>query len=375
MPGQRRIIYLGWQGFGNFGDDLLHDTWKGALADPLELQAPVTRRAYLKAAPKVIGQRMSLTGAERIILLGGGTTIGFQNWGRAAHLALRYYRAEGLVIAGSGAAAPHDRFALGLQRDDWETWRALRDVALCGVRGPLTADVCVRQWRATNVIGDPALLYPLQVGLPSRGTSQHLIGVCLGASPATRFSTATVVRAITAYRAAYPESLVRVLQLFPEDAGTAQDLASRLDSAVVTFDGNVRAMVRAIGECSVLLSERLHGAVVGVASGVPTVPLAYASKCDDFWLSVTGESPNLQVGATSEQIAEELRRATEPSRISVVADHVRCLQDSLEKVVAAVRQWKTGQLTTGELLSWANGEVRATTSSPIGVGAQSETSK
>jgi hypothetical protein len=353
MLKRRQIIYLGWQGFNNFGDDLLHETWKSALGLPLDVAAPLTRRAHMVTASQFLLHGLRRNDTERIVLLGGGTTIGFQNWAKHTRLALTYYAAQALVIAGAGAAASHDRFALDLQRPDWAAWRKLPNVALCGVRGPLTQKECAQHWRDTSVIGDPALAYPLYVRMRGAGHARRVVGVCLGASPTSRFDISAVADALGAYLAAHPDCAVRVLQLCQEDADVARELATRLDGTVVAFNGDVQTVMEAIAECSLLLSERLHGAVAGVACGVATVPLAYATKCDDFWMSVTGEAPVLRVGATRGQIFDEIQRATDPARAAVIAQRVRSLQQELQHTIDLLRQWQEGRISSLDLIAFS----------------------
>ncbi|WP_189780534.1 polysaccharide pyruvyl transferase family protein [Streptomyces capitiformicae] len=351
MPKRRQVIYLGWHGFNNFGDDLLHETWKSALGNPLEVAAPLTRRAHMVTASQFLLHSLRRIDTERIVLLGGGTTIGFQNWAKHTRLALAYYSAQALVVAGAGAAASHDTFALNLQSSDWRAWRNLPHVALFGVRGPLTQKECAHHWRTTSVIGDPALLYPLCVRRQRPQPARPVVGVCLGASPTSRFDIGAVADAVSAHLAHHPDHAVRVLQLSREDSDVARELASRLDGTLVAFEGDVQTIMESIAECSLLLSERLHGAVAGVACGVATVPLAYASKCDDFWMSITGEAPVLHVGATSGQILEEIQRATRPERAAVVAQRVHALQQDLLHAVDLLRQWQEGHISSQELIA------------------------
>ncbi|MBC9719531.1 polysaccharide pyruvyl transferase family protein [Streptomyces sp. TRM66268-LWL] len=344
---RRHIIYLGWQGFQNFGDDLLYATWKVALGTPLRIQAPLTRRDYAAAAPRFFSQRVRTLSGERLVLLGGGTTVGFASWGAHARNAMTYYDAHALVVAGAGAASSDDTFALGLQRTDWAQWGALPNVALFGVRGPLTSEECQRHWRPAPVIGDPALLYTRYAMPLPTPAARPVVGVCLGASPVSRFSVEVVADAIRIYLAAHPGTTVRVVQLSPEDAGAAHNLVKALGNGtsaeIVAYSGDVHGMMQAIAGCSLLLSERLHGTVAGVACGIPTVPLAYASKCDDFWLSVSGERPALGVTANSHLIADELEKATEPGRIFSVASRTTALQDRLESAAEQLRRWHAGQ--------------------------------
>ncbi|WP_369223933.1 polysaccharide pyruvyl transferase family protein [Streptomyces sp. R39] len=350
MRERRQFIYLGWQGFNNFGDDLMHRMWQAALADPLAVAAPAGRRGFVAAAPRFAAHRVRRVRTERVLLLGGGTTIGFADWARRTRLAMACFGARALVVAGAGAAASHDRFALGLQAADWAKWRGMRDVALFGVRGPLTQQECARHWRQTEVIGDPALLYPVYAPASPPPTPRGTIGVCLGASPTSRFDVPAVAGAVTAYRSRHPDRPVRVLQLCDSDAAVAHALASRLKAPVIAFDGDVPTMMRAVAECSLLVSERLHGVVAAVALGVPALPLAYATKCDDFWLSATGRLPTLRTGATGSQILEGMEKAADPLLTEAVSREVRVLQDRFKSAVDVLRQWQEHRIDTQELV-------------------------
>ncbi|MGW3497995.1 polysaccharide pyruvyl transferase family protein [Streptomyces sp. NPDC001020] len=351
MRKRRQVIYLGWQGFKNFGDDLMHRTWQSALADPLAVSAPAGRRDFVAATPRFAVDLVRRMDTERILLLGGGTTIGFADWARRTRLAMTCFGTHALVIAGAGAAASYDRFALSLQAADWAAWRGMRNVALFGVRGPMTQEECARHWHNTPVIGDPALLYPVYAPLRPPPVPRPVLGVCLGASPTSRFDIPAVAEAVSAYVSQHPNHGVRVLQLSGHDAATSQALASRLTAPVVAFDGDVSAMMRAIAECSLLVSERLHGVVAAVACGVPTVPLAYATKCDDFWLSATGQRPALRSGATRDLILEEMERATDPLRARTVTHRIGTLQESFRGVVDLLRDWKDHRIGTRELVA------------------------
>ncbi|MFI6933867.1 polysaccharide pyruvyl transferase family protein [Streptomyces sp. NPDC050287] len=350
MRKQRQIIYLGWQGFDNFGDDLMHRTWQAALADPLVVAVPAGRRGFIAAAPRFAAHWARRPRTENVLLLGGGTTIGFADWARRTRLAMACFGSQALVIAGAGAAASHDRFALSLQAADWAAWRGMRDVALLGVRGPITQEECARHWRKTDVIGDPALLYPVYAPWRPAPVPRTALGVCLGASPTSRFDIPTVAQAVTAYRARHPDQAVRVLQLCDSDAPVARALASRLEAPVIAYDGNVPATMRAIAECSLLVSERLHGVVAAAACGVPPLPLAYATKCDDFWLSTTGHLPTLRPEATVDQILEGMEKATDPLHAEAVSREVCTLQEKFKSAVDLLRQWQEHRIDTQELV-------------------------
>lgn len=327
-------MYLGWQSRGNFGDDLLLETWRAALDDPLDVLAPLYLRDLPRTGLRYLRDRARMTGSERAILLGGGTAIGFRGWADHVSTAKRMYATDSVVIAGAGAATATDEYALGLQEQDWPAWQGLASTTLLGVRGPLTAAECAAHWRPTTVIGDPALLYP-QLRPVAATRDAGTIGVSIGSHTSSRFDLDAVAAAVrgTGLRPV-------VFQLASTDVAVSESLASRLGGAEIrSFDGNVHSMMEQIAGVSLLLSERLHGAVAAVALGVPCVPLSYASKCDDFWLSVTDEPPRITPNSTSAAIAAEIARAIDTDQIDEFAPRLAQLRSALTNAAASIRGW------------------------------------
>lgn len=354
---KRRLVYLGWQGFNNFGDDLLHEAWKYALDDNLDIEAPLFIRDYIKRGFSFLKSRLKLVGSESLILLGGGTTIGFSSWAGHAHNAVNFYGSAGIVLAGAGAAAGNDSYALGLQESNWKRWRQVPGAVLFGVRGPLTAVECELNWqKPCPVIGDPALMYPTVAGVLVDGVRDlGTVGVCLGSQTSTRFSVETVAEGIKAAIASSNELVEAVVfQLADSDAEVAQELSKELGGAkVAVYNGDVKQMLLQISECSVFVSERLHGAVAAVSVGVPAVPLSYASKCDDFWLSVAESKPLIQVGHTAEELASEIQACQQPERVARIAGNRDKLIQHLLKSALAIKTWKEGAISVSELVKRA----------------------
>ncbi|WP_025159412.1 polysaccharide pyruvyl transferase family protein [Leifsonia aquatica] len=348
---KRSLIYLGWQGNDNFGDELLYDSWKVALDDSLEFTAPLTLGRYLvKEAGHFARTRTRVSGTERLLLLGGGTTIGFRTWADHTRLARRMFGATGMLIPGAGAAESGDEFLLSKQPHDWAAWRNEPQVGLLGVRGPLTAAECASYWQPAGVIGDPALLYPRHTDITT--TPANTIGLCLGSEGTSRFDVADVAQGVR--RAA--EELGASITLFevtPADAPVTEQLVRLLgrEIHVIRFDGDVRNMMREIARCRIMVSERLHGVVAAVVAEVPAVPLAYASKCDDFWLSVAGERAALKPGLSQHQLVEEVRRSLSRDRLQEIASRTQHLGNALERAADSIKQWMAGDLPTHELLA------------------------
>lgn len=342
----REVVYLGWTGHGNYGDELLLETWRLALG--IDAVSPVTRRERLADVRSAIHSYRTGRRTERMLLVGGGTVLGFQNWARHVADAARVYRADTVVALGAGAAESTDAFALGLQGQDWRRWSALRSILL-GVRGPLTAVECERTWGRPAVVGDPALLYPVVAGIEAVHDVDGPLGVSVGADPVSRFDPRSVAAAVRGMSGA--DSEIVLFALSPNDIVACRAMQSELHrpSRIHRFDGDVRATTSEISRCSLMLTERLHGAVAAVGLGVPTVPLAYASKCDDFWLSVTGERPAVVPDSTEQQILDAATRALDPVERSAAEAQVSVLRHRLVAGLRRIADWREGVTTTDQL--------------------------
>lgn len=349
-PTRRSLVYLGWQGNANFGDDLLYETWRAALDDPLTVQAPLNARDYLRTAPRFGVDRLRTLGTERVVLLGGGTSVGFASWAEHARLAIRNFGADGLIGVGLGAASASDTYSLARQQQRWEAWRTLEPLHIAGVRGPLTQDEVSAHLMPVDISGDPALLYPLVQHVPRPARAAPRIGVSLGSDPHSRFDIDIVAAAVDEHARDVGATEVVAFALSAADQDAARRLSDRLTtSSVVHAYTDVAATMAAIGSCDLVVSERLHGAVAAVSLGIATVPLSYASKCDDFWSSVTGRAAPVTVGHSADELVDAMRTA-EQERAGI-ADRVGELQDRLQRIRGELLAWKSGTRSTTDLLT------------------------
>jgi polysaccharide pyruvyl transferase WcaK-like protein len=110
-----------------------------------------------------------------------------------------------------------------------------------------------------------------------------------------------------------------------------------------SFEGDVHRTMEQIAGVGLFVTERLHGAVAAVSLGVPCVPLSYASKCDDFWLSITDVAPTITPDSTTAEIAAELARATRGDQVASFAPRVQQLRARLADAAARIRAWTSGE--------------------------------
>lgn len=342
---RRRFVYMGWLGYGNFGDDLLYETWKMALRDELMFVSPLRGRDYVKNFRSFLSQRIRLVGAEKLLLLGGGTALGFGTWARHLRTAQLMYKVDDSVLAGTGAAASDDRFAVGLQEIDWNAWRKA-DPTITGVRGPITSQEVERGLsKDVPVVGDPALMYSRLASMQQERSrmEQNRIGICLGSHTSTRFDVPAIAGAVSSAATALGLQPV-VFQLSDADKTVATTLCRALGgSDIVKYSGDVREMMDAISSCNMFVSERLHGVVAAVALGIPTVPLSYGSKCDDFWLSVAGEYPPITPTSEKESIAGLIQTTYNTGFEIEMATRRDMMVERLLAVASSLRAWRQGR--------------------------------
>ncbi|WP_053387310.1 polysaccharide pyruvyl transferase family protein [Leucobacter japonicus] len=337
----RELVYLGWQSNNNFGDELIYDFWKAALNRPLDIEAPLTLKRYLtKQIAAFLPDRVRLVGRERAILLGGGTTVGFGTWARHARLAQRMYGTTRVLAAGAGAAERGDEFTLSRQPHEWQAWRDLQGFELLGVRGPLTSSACAAELQPSPVIGDPALAYPHFIDVRRR--PRNVIGLCLGSEGSSRFEIAEVAEGVQQAAANMGAEIV-LFQMTDADAPVNEQLRRVLgDVDTVVFDGDVLGMMEQIAACAAFVSERLHGTIAAVALGVAATPLPYASKCDDFWLSVCDERPSLTPQSAAVEIAQAVLASRDPIELERISERVAVHRAALIGAAARISQWLDG---------------------------------
>lgn len=306
--------YLGWAGEGNVGDDLMYLAHRRVLGPLPVARVPARRTAarlgLLARAPA--GLRV------RAMLLGGGTLFGRHDWLERIDAVEAVAGPLPWMALGVGVEEPGLGFtdAFTLRR-----WCArAREWPVLGVRGPRSQAILAAHGLEVPVTGDPALL--LAGAAPPVAFREGLLGVSL-AVPEARHGDATRVAATVQAALATLRSRgwrVRLFVFSRHDAGRAAAVAAELGGELAA-PGTLEELLGAIGECHVMLGERLHAVVLAAAAGTPAVALEYRPKLRDFMASIgradralrVDIAPPEEIVATVEWVAAE--RAAEVAHV------------------------------------------------------------
>jgi len=333
------LLYLGWVGKGNLGDEALAQAVVGSLGVPTTAVSPLRAEWGARAA------RLASTGAHRHLMLGGGTTIGRLPWRRALRLhSLTTARAHPWLMLGAGVEDP--RFAgrnSGSEQDELRRWLPLlRHFDAVTVRGPRSAQLLGDLGVEPLVVGDPALLLRPPPGDVGRAPGDpELVGVNVGFGDDLWGHNQGRVEQELAALVAWLVSTgrrVRLLEVNPEDRPAVQRVRS---AALSRCGGPAHAAVelcapatvadylRLAGECTLVVGERLHSVVLAAAAGTPVISLEYQPKCRDFMESLHAGERCLRV--------DQLRPGELVHLVGGVLDDAPALAQADQDAVDALR--------------------------------------
>jgi len=334
-----RLVYVGWTGHGNLGDD--------AIADALLPHLPTVEPWHVPHDPKAFARRVLAGGfrraGDRAVLVGGGTVVGRRNWRLLLETTgLLLARRRPWHLIGIGVEDPafqgKNSFSAG---DELTRWRDL-----CGrfdrvtVRGPRSAALLDAVGVRAEVVGDPALLHePATPVVPQ----DKLLAVNLGfGDDLWGHDHERVVDAVAGLaRGVVADGWsVRFLVINPKDRQFAEEALRRAAVAgEIRLATTVPDYFAAVGDCTVLVAERLHALVLAAAAGVPMCGLEYQPKCADFLASVGSAEWSVRTDRVTPEILREhvdtlaRQRATESARLLGEVDALRTrLRDELARI-------------------------------------------
>lgn len=317
--GIKNILYIGWIGFNNLGDELLWNIFRDTCAKYLD-------KDKITLKPSLPGTDLKNLDEYDMVVLGGGSLF---LPGYLQILQNAIHRGKSVLIWGSGLdwiEEPTLNLLLNnqlssleqnfIQKDIDVLEEVLEHALFVGVRGPLTKKaieimVGVEKSRKVKVIGDPALLLQNTHLLQSQ-EKEKIIGINWG----TTFN-----RLYGANENLVEEQLVEtanklinkgykilIYTVWTNDIPHCERLYNKINNPdYVTLDKNLyteQQLITQLSKCKATINFKLHANLLSLAANVPSIPLGYRFKVFDF-AALLG-LPHLVVSTSSKQLTDDL---------------------------------------------------------------------
>ena len=293
----RRGLYQGWVGWRNLGDEVMFEACRRCLprirwtpipfADippPRSLAARLTS-GYARSVARLSGRSVAV--------LGGGTILNrIPAWLEQYRLLCRTV-GKPVPVFSPGVADPAFWSGTAGWRDTRAEWRVeLAKLPEVGVRGPISKRL-LDEVGCGNVIvaGDPALAFH-RGATPAPAARRRTVAINAGRSKGEVWGgedrmVATLAAAARRLVAAGYD--VRVFPVWDRDESVCREVvraAGLPDDAVDPLVLEADAAMRYLDHFDVVVSVKLHAAVLAAAAGVPFVAVEYQPKVRDFTESI-----------------------------------------------------------------------------------------
>ncbi|CCO09147.1 polysaccharide pyruvyl transferase family protein [Desulforamulus hydrothermalis] len=313
----KNILYLGWLGRGNVGDDILYTLFKRLFYQFFDRNAndyEVNIDGYLPINNYTWDLKV-----YDLVVLGGGSLFNIPYW---IDLCLKAKELNiPLISWGTGIDGLYTSEDVG-KINDTRVW--LNDdlktkimeitsyMKYISVRGPLTKEVLINigvEPYKVQIVGDPALIYTNSISQPNNrkilvnwGTSYNNI---FGGNEEKLEEQLEITIQILLNKG-YD---IVIYPIWVEDIEVVQRLGSKFTESNLTvinqvYDAN--KLVKLINDSFLTINIKLHANIISAAVGRPFISLAYRGKCFDF--AETVESNDLIISTDKVHAGEILDR-------------------------------------------------------------------
>lgn len=344
MNARTRAVALGYQGFGNVGDEAILAGIEELLAgSSVEVVAVVGGPEPISAFPaarRIVTRRMRpnlaslrAIGRARLLVISGGGLL-HDHWVTVIPTYLAWSllaRLAGARVVWVGVGVGPLRRPISRRLAGW----ALRLAACVTVRDRESAGLvaAVAPRVRVTVVPDPALLMARPAARPRSG-----IGfVVRGPTPGRESETEGMAEALAeaAVEARPVRGAVRLLTFGgPRDRAFAEAVCDASAGGGVTLSledlgPDPRDALAALAGLEAVVTVRLHGLLLAALAGTPAVPIAYDDKVASMARQLDlDEVCQPTIKLTGHAIVAAMATAQDPARQQRVADRVREMQSS-----------------------------------------------
>jgi len=339
----KKLLYIGWIGFNNLGDELLWNIFK-------EMCGKYLDDRQVEITPSLPGIDLKNLEKYDTVILGGGSLL-LPGYLQILQNAL--HEGKSIIIWGSGLdwIEKHNLDLLvedqlgsleqNFKQKDIEVLDEVIDKALfVGVRGPLTKkaiEIMLGSEKAkkVNIIGDPGLLLQESnsKALPAR--KEKIIGINWGTTLNRLYGgNEQVVEEQLIEAAKKLISLgykILIYAVWTEDIKHCKRLYEKLnDKENVMLDINLYSedeLIEKLSACMCTINFKLHANFLSLSANVPAIALGYRFKVFDCGSLL--DMQHLVVSTDSKQMTQEL------------IDRVEIIEKSRESILQQYHKIKT----------------------------------
>ncbi|HEX2953507.1 MAG TPA: polysaccharide pyruvyl transferase family protein [Bacillota bacterium] len=306
---KNKILYVGWVGYKNLGDDVCRDLYRVKMKAILECSG-IDAEIVAMNPYKDLNETVLVKYRPNLVVLGAGSILK-PPYTQLIEAAQR--RKIPTIVWGSGIdQITEDELSLiqkgncpksftRLQKSAASIKRAVEGASLIGLRGPHTKKVLAAigcRPDSLQISGDPGLLlegkYHKEFEIPLTWIKNQtkVIGVNWGSSRNNVFGQneqETFKRLTQSLRNISPAISIFLYSVWPQDDATLTVLAKALGKrkafiCKVVYPGSALGFL--LQQCLLTVNFKLHANIFSAAVGTPFISLAYRSKCFDFASSV-----------------------------------------------------------------------------------------
>ncbi|GAB2541038.1 polysaccharide pyruvyl transferase family protein [Gracilibacillus alcaliphilus] len=292
----RKVLYIGWIGYRNLGDDLLWHAFR-------ELHARYLSSDQITVVPSFPAVNIRQLEPYDTVVLGGGSLIA------PSYIAVLYKAmkmGKKILIWGSGIDRIPETQLYHLQNNEkvstilrfqGEERDKLREVfqgaVFAGVRGPYTKRVIeiLTGEQEISVIGDPGLLLEVEKNSPNR---QQTIGINWGTTNNQLYGGNE--KMLEDQIVSVAQQLIEdgydmfIYAVWDQDFAACQRLVTKIDrEKSVVFERKLyseQELMTKLSECQLTINFKLHPNVLSFAAGTPAIALGYRFKVFDLYASL-----------------------------------------------------------------------------------------
>lgn len=343
-----RGLYLGWIGWHNLGDEVMFEACRRCLPRVRWTALPfddIPPRGFRLRLRDHYARAVARLAGDTVALLGGGTIVNRTPAWLAQYRRLGRLARTPVPVFGSGVADPAFWSGRPGWRDTRAEWRAeLARLPRVGVRGPLSRRLLEDAGcRGVVVCGDPGLAFHRGPGATAP-SERRRVAINVGAAQGAVWgSEARMLAELAgaARRLAAAGYDVRIFPVWDRDVAVCRVVARQAGLAEAVVDPLLRDAADALSyldRFDVIVSVKLHAAVLAAAAGVPFVAVEYQPKVRDFTASIAWERFTLRSDAFA---AADVERAVREiaGDLAAVRQHIGArvgeLAESLRAYAAA----------------------------------------